>query len=61
MSTRKSKPDFPSEIELLDKRLQLATVTVEQKTPARGSQSRRPADLHVIEIEALPRRKVTLH
>lgn len=59
MTTRKPKPNFPSEIEVLDKRLQLATVTVEQQTPARGIQTRQPTDLHV--AETLPRRKVTLH
>jgi hypothetical protein len=45
-------------IELPAERLQLATVTVEQKSPARSSHTRQ--DLPVI-APMLPRRKITLH
>jgi hypothetical protein len=59
MTTRKQKPNFPSAIELPDERLQLATITVEQKTPAGGNQTRQATDFYV--TQPLPRRKVTLH
>lgn len=59
MSTRKPKPTFPSMIELPTERLQLITVTVDQKTPARSAAN------HAKELRAsraLPSRgKITLH
>ena len=60
MTKRKSKPTFPSMIELPlpAERLQLATVTVEQKASARDGHSAPLTELPV----ALPRRgKITLH
>ena len=60
MTTRKPKPTFESMIELQAEKLQLATVTVEQKAPVRGAQDRHAAQLPV--TPELPRRgKVTLH
>ena len=60
MTTRKPKPTFESMIELQAEKLQLATVTVEQKAPARDARAR-----HATELPAptsLPRRgKITLH
>jgi hypothetical protein len=59
MTTRKPKPTLESMIELQAEKLQLATVTVERKAPARDAQAR-----HATELAAasLPRRgKITLH
>jgi hypothetical protein len=52
MTTRKPKPTLESMSELQAEKLQLATVTVEQKAPARPVQVRRSLTL---------RGKVTLH
>ena len=61
MTTRKPKPTFPSMIELPVERLQLATVTVEQKAPARGSQAVQATD-ELSAARSLSRRgKITLH
>jgi hypothetical protein len=60
MTTRKPKPTLESMIELPAEQLQLATVTVEQKAPARGGQSRQATELAL--APSLPRRgKITLH
>jgi hypothetical protein len=60
MTTRKQKPTFPTLIELPAEQLQLVTVTVDAKTPARGRQTRQVRELPA--TRALPRRgKVTLH
>ncbi|MFL6605548.1 MAG: hypothetical protein ACJ8R9_30010 [Steroidobacteraceae bacterium] len=60
MTTRKPKPTLASMIELPAEKLQLATITVEHKTPARGAQPRHAMDLP--EASTLPRRgKITLH
>jgi hypothetical protein len=60
MTTRKPKSTLASVIELPTEKLQLATITVEQKTPARGVQSRHATELSV--ASSLPRRgKITLH
>ena len=60
MTTRKPKPTFASMIELPAEKLQLATVTVEKKAPARGAQSR-----HATALSGIPalagRGKITLH
>jgi hypothetical protein len=60
MTTRKPKSTPESMIELPAERLQLATVTVEQKAPARSGHTRQATDLPVI-ASVLPRRKITLH
>jgi len=58
MTTRKPKPTFESMIELPT--LQLATVSVEQKTPARATQGRHPTELRP--ATSLTRHgKITLH
>ena len=60
MTTRKPKPTLESMIELQAEKLQLATVTVEQKAPARSAQARHATELLV--PPPLPHRgKVTLH
>jgi hypothetical protein len=60
MTTRKSKPDFPSMIELPTERLQPVTITVEHKDPAHGSQSWQGTQRPV--FQSLPLRgKITLH
>jgi len=60
MTTRKPKPTFASMIELPTEKLQLATVTVEQKAPTRGVQSRHATELSM--ASSLPLRgKITLH
>jgi hypothetical protein len=60
MTTRKPKPTLTSMIELPAEELRLATVTVEQKVPARGDQIRQATELS--EGPSLHRRgKVTLH
>jgi hypothetical protein len=60
MTTRKPKPTLESMIELPAEQLQLATVTVEQKAPARDAQSRQATELSP--APSLPRRgKITLH
>ena len=60
MTTRKPKPNFPSMIELPAERLQLATVTVDQKTPARGSRASEAKEFPA--TRSLPTRgTVTLH
>jgi hypothetical protein len=59
MTTRKPKPTLESMIQLPADELRLATVTVEQKAPAR-SQTRQATELLV--GPTLPRRgKITLH
>jgi hypothetical protein len=61
MSTRKTKPNFPSMIEVPAERLRLKTLTVEHKAPTRGDQpwqtmaTAPPAD------RLPPRGKHTLH
>jgi hypothetical protein len=60
MITRKPKPTLSSLIELPAERLQLATVTIDQKTTARGGRTSEATDLPA--TRSLPsRRKVTLH
>ena len=60
MTTRKPKPTLESTIELPTEQLQLATVTVEQKSHARGAQNRKATDLAL--AQSLARRgKITLH
>jgi hypothetical protein len=60
MTTRKPKPTLASMIELPAEKLQLATITVEQKTPGRVAQARHAMELPV--ASSLPRRgKITLH
>jgi hypothetical protein len=60
MTTRKPKPTLESMIELQAEKLQLATVTVEQKAPARSAQAQHATEL--LAPPSLPRRgKVTLH
>jgi hypothetical protein len=60
MTTRKPKPDLPAMIELPAERLQLATVTVDQKTPARGGRTSAATEFPA--TRSLPGRgKVTLH
>jgi hypothetical protein len=60
MTTRKPKPTLPSMIEWPAERLQLAIVTVDQKTPARAG--RTCATTEIPATRSLPRRgKVTLH
>jgi hypothetical protein len=60
MTTRKPKPTFPSMIELPAERLQLATVTVDQKTAAHSSRGNEAKEFSV--TRSLPARgKVTLH
>ena len=56
MATHKAKFTPESMIELPAERLQLATVTVEQKAPARSGHTRLPVSASV-----LPRGKITLH
>jgi hypothetical protein len=60
MTTRKPKPTLESMIELPAEQLQLATVTVEQKAPARGGQTR-PATEMAMAPSSLHRGKITLH
>lgn len=61
MTTRKPKPTFESMIELQAEKLQLATVTVEPKAPARGAPPA-PLAADLTATSSLPRRgKVTLH
>jgi hypothetical protein len=60
MTTRKPKPTLSSMIELPAERLQLATVTVDQKTPARAGRTCETTEIPA--ARSLPRRgKVTLH
>lgn len=60
MTTRKPKPTLESMIELQAEKLQLATVTVEQKAPARRVQVRQARELPL--ASSLPiRGKITLH
>jgi hypothetical protein len=57
---RKPKPTLESMIELPAEKLQLATVTVEQKAPARGSLTPHAREQSL--ARSLPRRgKITLH
>lgn len=60
MTTRKPKPTFPSMIESPAERLRLITVTVDQKTPARGGGT---GDGQGLRASRSPpsRGKVTLH
>jgi hypothetical protein len=60
MTTRKPKPTLESMIELPTEQLQLATVTVEQKAPARGGQTRHATEL-TMPPSSLRRGKITLH
>ena len=60
MTTRKPKPTLESMIELQAEKLQLATVTVEQKAPARNAQARHATDL-LVAPPLTHRGKVTLH
>jgi hypothetical protein len=60
MTTRKPKPTFPSMIELPAKQLQLATVTVDQKAPARCGGAHPAKEVRA--SRSLPHRgKITLH
>ena len=60
MTTRKPKPTFPAMIELPAEQLQLATVTVDQKTPGRCGGTR-PAKEVRASRSLPPRGKITLH
>ena len=60
MTTRKPKPTLESMIELHAEKLQLATVTVEQKAPARSTQARHATDL-LVAPSLVRRGKITLH
>ena len=60
MTTRKPKPTLESMIELPAEQLQLATVTVEQKAPARGGQIRQATEM-AMTPSSLHRGKITLH
>jgi hypothetical protein len=58
MTTRKPKPTLPSIIESPAEKLQLVTVTVEHKAPARSGQTWQATELG----RSLPSRsKTTLH
>jgi hypothetical protein len=60
MTTRKPKLTLESMIQLPQKELRLATVTVEQKAPAHSGQTRQATELPM--GPSLPRRgKITLH
>jgi hypothetical protein len=60
MTTRKPKPTLESMIQLPAEELRLATVTVEQKAPARSGQTRQATEMPM--GPSLPRRgKITLH
>jgi hypothetical protein len=60
MTTRKTKPNFPSMIELPTELLKLATVTVEQKALDRATQICQPTEAPA--GRSLPHRgKITLH
>lgn len=61
MSTRKTKPTFSSLIELPSERLQLKTITVEDKVPTRGAQTWQTTATELPAPRLPPRRKVTLH
>jgi hypothetical protein len=61
MSTRKTKPTFSSLIELPSERLQLMTITVEHKAPARGTETWQITATELPATRLPPRRKVTLH
>jgi hypothetical protein len=60
MTTRKPKPTSPSLIEWPAEQLQLAIVTVDQKTPARAGRTCEATEIPA--TRSLPRRgKITLH
>ena len=61
MSTRKTKPTFSSLIELPPERLQLMTITVEHKAPARGTETCQTTATELPATRLPARRKVTLH
>jgi hypothetical protein len=61
MSTRKTKPTLSSMIELPSERLQLMTITVEHKAPARGGQTWQTTATVLPADQLPPRAKHTLH